>query len=158
MSHEKQNSAERAAEEILEGEYAKARAEECPQGDQCAVHFRVNEVYFDQDQQYARLITYVGEHVVVTEDNHEMESPSFLIKIVLGLVKKGDLPPRWETSVIYVGDGALADLTGKSLEERRKAFRYLSKHDDWDLISEAHHTVVSALEAGLIDVSKPLEF
>lgn len=157
MDNGETRSAEQQAEEILKGEYAKAKAEECPAGEDCGVHFRVDETYFNEETQYARMISYVGEFVVLTEDNHEFDSPVLMIKILMGGVLKEDLPPRWETSIFYVGDGTLAELSGGSVEERRRALRYFQAHDNWDAIEETHHSVVSCLGAGLIDVSKPKE-
>lgn len=150
-------SAEQQAEEILKGEYAKAKAEECPGGEGCGVHFRVDETVFDEEYQYARMISYIGEFVVLTEDNHELDSPMLMVGILMGRALKEDLPPRWETSIFHVGDGTLAELSGSSIEERRRALRYFKAHDVWEEIKATHLATISMLEAGLIDVSKPKE-
>lgn len=157
MSNEEINSAELEAEEILKSAYSKAQAEECPQGEECPVHFRVNDVYFEPDSQYARIITYLGEYAVVTEDNHELDNPILMIRIMLGKVRKEDLPPRWETTIIVVGEGSLGELSERSIEERRQALRYVETHDEWEGLQDTHNIIVSALESGFIDVSKPLE-
>lgn len=157
MDNEETKSAEQRAEEILKGEYAKAKAEECPAGEACGVHFRVDEAYFNEETQYARMISYVGEFVVITEDNHELDSPMLMVGILMGQVLKEDLPPRWETSIFRVGDGTLAELSGGSIEERRRALRYFKAHDVWVEIEATHMATVSMLEAGLIDVSKSKE-
>lgn len=155
MSNEEINSAELEAEQILEGEYTKARAEECPEGLDCPVHFRVDSVLFDESMHYARLITYVGEYAVVTEDNHKLDDPMIMVKILMGRIKKEDLPPRWETAIFVVGTGTLGELSDRSIEERRDALRYLATHDDWKALEGTHSVTVAALEQGLIDVSKP---
>jgi len=150
------NSAEREAEEILR-EAAKAiQTEQCPQGEECAVHHRVDEEYVLEGSQYVRFITYLGEYVVVTEDNPELESPTFLIRLILGVVKKEDVPPRWETSIFHVGDGTIGDIGNLPVGERGNSLRYAKAHDDWDHLKSEHETTVSALKQGLIDVSKPL--
>lgn len=155
MSNEEVNPAEAAAEEILKEAYAEAQAEECPQGKDCAVHFRVNEEYFEEKYEYARLIDYVGEFVVITDDNPAATSVLTLALAALnGSAYKR--PPRWETSIYYVGEGVIGDLTGRSEEERRKAFRYYSTHDVWEEVKGFHQTTVNALTDGLIDVSKPV--
>lgn len=151
------NSAEREAEKILQDAARKIQTEQCPQGDECPVHHRVNEEYTHEESQYARHITYSGEYVVVTEDNHVFNNPSFLIKLVLGAVSKEDLPPRWETSIFYVGEGTIGDLGELPLEERRKTLRYARTHDQWDEITAQHVATVTLLEDGLIDVSKPFK-
>lgn len=150
-----ENEAVKAAEEILEGAYVEARAEECPQGEECSVHFRVDDQIVEESISYVRLINYVGDYAVVTEDNHELDSPLLMVKILLGASLKENLPPRWETIIYHVGNGVLGDLSDKPLEERRKAVRYAAQHDVWDELIEVHDGTVKFLEAGLIDVSKP---
>lgn len=148
------DSAEQAAEQILKDEYSKARAEECPQGDECPVHFRVDEEHFDEPQQYARLITYSGDYAVITDDNPKLSIPLVLIRAILGATDTLT-PPRWITDVIYVGEGALADAFDKPTKEIMAALRYSQEHDDWEYLKGVHSTTVEALRAGLIDVSKP---
>jgi hypothetical protein len=150
-----ENSAEREAENILREAARAIQTEQCPQGEECAVHHRVDEEYIQEDAEYARYITYIGDYVVLTEDNHIFDSPQFLLKVLLGGVKKADLPPRWETSIFHVGDGAIGDLVGRPIEEQGNALRYAKTHDDWGLLKSEHETTVSALTEGLIDVSKP---
>lgn len=155
-----QNDAERQAEEILEAAYSEVRAEECPQGADCPTHFRVDEEFYDKPDGYARLINYVGDFAVVTEDNPQYENPQLVIRILLGQVTEADLPPRWATMILHVGKGNIGDLEGTSVEVRRAAFRYHRGHGVWDEIAGEHNSTVSLLEAGLIDVSEPfhLEF
>lgn len=150
------NSAEREAEKILKDAAQKIQTEQCPQGEECAVHHRVDEEYFDAENKYARLITYSGDYAVVTEDNHIFDSPQYLLKLILGLVKKDDLPPRWETSIFRVGDGTIGDLAELPAGERGKSLRYAKTHDEWEHIKGVHDTTVSALQAELIDVSKSI--
>ncbi|HEY6018514.1 MAG TPA: hypothetical protein VIY48_01005 [Candidatus Paceibacterota bacterium] len=157
MTNEEKNSAELEAEEILKGAYAEARAEECPQGEECSVHFRVDDQFIEENSQCVRLITYVGDYCVVTDDNQQAVSPLELAMVVIGATSAADLPPRWETFIVYVGEGVLADVSEMPLEERRKAFRYSATHDVWDELVAVHDGTVSFLKAGLIDVSKPLE-
>lgn len=154
MSDE-QNDAERQAEEILEAAYTSARAEDCPQGENCPVHFRVDEEYFDEGLVYARLISYVEDFAVITEDNHAYENPALVLKVLMGKVTKEDLPPRWSTMIFYVGQEVIGDLSEKSVEDRRAALRYCASHDDWNAIAGFHSVTVSALKQGLIDVSEP---
>lgn len=150
------NSAEREAEQILKDAARAIQTEQCPQGEECAVHHRVDEKYVLESAKYARYITYSGDYVVLTEDNHVFDSPQFLIKALLGGVKtKEDLPPRWETSIFHVGDGTIGDLTELPVEERGKSLRYAKTHDDWDAVKMEHEAVLLALRSGLIDVSKP---
>lgn len=151
------NSAERKAERILKEAAQKIQTEQCPQGEECPVHHRVDEEYVHEGSKYARYITYSGDYVVLTEDNHVFDSPQFLLKLLLGGVKKADLPPRWETSIFHVGNGTIGDLAELPIEERGKSLRYAKTHDTWEELEAVHSITVASLEAGLIDVSKPYE-
>lgn len=151
------NPAERQVEEILKAEAQKIQTEQCPQGEECAVHHRVDEEYVLESAKYARYITYSGEYVVITEDNHIFDSPVFMLKLLLGGVKKDNFPPRWETSIFHVGGDTIGDLSGLPSEERGKSLRYAKTHDEWEHLKGVHDTTVSALQAGLIDVSSPIE-
>lgn len=153
---EEQNSAEAEAERILKDAFKEADLEECPQGESCPVHFRVDEVVLDEPSMYARLINYSGDYVVVTEDNHELDDLAMVLRILLGKVAKEDLPARWETTIYHVGEGSLGDLQWVSQGERVNALRYSQTHDDWKSVKPVHETTLSALQAGLIDVSKPV--
>lgn len=152
-----QNSAEREAEEILKDAFNKAKAEDCPQGTDCPVHFRNDEEYVLEDEKYARHITYVGDYAVVTEDNHVFDNPAFILKMLLGGVKKSDIPPRFETTVFHVGSGVIGDLEAKDVEGRRAAIRYAGTHDVWERVKDEHDTVVLMLKSDLLDVSKPIQ-
>jgi hypothetical protein len=153
MDNEETNSAELAAEEILREAYPVARAEECPQGEACPVHFRIDDEYIDEESKYARLITYVGDYVVITEDNTALGSPVALIGYILGGPQAA--LPQYETSVVYVGSGVIGDV--ETTEQYRKALRYAKTHDDWDAVPVEHSSTVIMLHQDLIDVSKPWE-
>jgi len=111
----------------------------------------VDSILIDEDLKYARFITYLGEHAVITEDNGELENPVFMIKLFLGKVRKADLPPPYETVIFYVGEGTLGDLAHKPREEQNKALLYSAKHDDWESLQGFHEVTVSALQQGLIE-------
>lgn len=150
MSEEEINSAEQEAEDILKGAYAEARAEECPEGEACSVHFRVDSELVDEDLKYARFITYVGDYAVITEDNSELENPAFMIKLFLGKVRRADLPPPYESTIFRVGEGTLGDLADKPREAQMAAILYTATHDDWESLQGFHEVTVSALQQGLI--------
>lgn len=150
-----QNPAEREAEQILKDAYLEARAEMCPEGEGCAIHFRVDGEYIQEDIQYARLITYQGEYVVVTDDNYQLMSPAVVLKAAFGTLVKDDLPPRFETTILHVGDGAIGDIP-ETREAYRQAVRYMKRHGDWAKLRSEHEVTILGLKAGLIDVSKPI--
>lgn len=147
------NSAELEAEQILKDAFSRIRAEECPQGEDCSVHFRVDSVYRDDEYKYIRCITYLGNFAVVTDDNHNLRNPARLLAGVFGLpVAPMD---RWETTILHVGEGVLDDLWRVGPEEHRKAIRYVQPHDTWEDVEEIHHNTVSLMAAGMIDLSRP---
>jgi len=155
MTDDGMNPAEAAAEKILKEEFDKAQAESCPQGEDCAVHFRNSEEYVEEEYEYARMIDYVGDFVVVTDDSPEGNGALVVLRAALGLIDK--MPPRWETCVYYVGEGAIGDLSRKGEQERRDALRYRELHNKWSELKTVHQSTVTALASGLIDVSKPVE-
>lgn len=154
---EESKSPEEQMEQILDEALASVEVtqeDECPMGDNCAVHHRLDEEYLDNDAQYGRLVTYVGEFAVVTSDNPELENPAFLFKIFTGRATEADIPPAYETCVFRVGDGPLADIRDLDVEGQREAIRLIKLHDDWDKVKETHDFTVMGIREGLIDVSK----
>jgi hypothetical protein len=117
----------------------------------------VDDVYQNEDAEYARFITYLDEFVVITEDNQKLNDPAFLLRMALGLLKLKDIPDRWETTVFHVGSGSLGDLIKAPSEVRAASLRYAETHDDWEAVRGTHETAVAALQAGLIDTSTPLD-
>lgn len=150
------NSAERDAEEILRAAAAEIQAEQCPQGKDCGVHFRVDEALSYPEDEDARYISYVGDFVVVTEDNHEWGDPMLIVAVALGQKTAEELPDRWETSIFWVGSGTINDLTYKPNDVRKGALRYSVTHDSFARLKSEHDATVSMLYSGMIDVSKPL--
>ncbi len=151
------NSAEAEAEEILMEAFAKVDmdGEDCPRGDLCAIHHRNDEEVIDEEVKFGRLITYTGEYVVITSDNPELENPILLLQMILGQIEKGDIPALYETCVIHVGGGSLADLYTLDRDAQRQSTRFVQKHNEWKNFKDAHNVVVNGVKEGLIDVSKP---
>lgn len=148
-------SPEEQAEEIFKSEIAKvdANGDDCPLGDDCPVHFRVDEELMNDHTKFGRIITYVGDYVVLTTDNAELQSPVVILKALLGDITT--MPPMYETCVIRVGDGALADLRARPRAEQLSSIRFVQKHDSWENFKEAHSAIVSGVREDLIDLSKP---
>lgn len=157
MNYENAQRVIAEAEKILAEEYPKARAEVCPQGSECPVHFRVDDEYIDQSIWYARLITYVGDYVVITEDNNQLGNPAVMAKVLSGAARKDEMPDRWETTILHIGSGVISDLTLMNEAQQRRALRYLKTHNDWDGIIARHRATTYLLSRGMINVSKPLE-
>jgi hypothetical protein len=148
------NSAEKEAEKILEAAFDVIEEGGCIEGEDCPAHFRVDDVYLDDEVEYARIITYVGEYCVITDDNTDLEDPMLIVRAMLGLVAKEDLPPRFETVVYHVGEGSVGELAKMDLAARKASIRYVKAQDDWDQVKAEHDAVTWMLREGLIDVSK----
>ena len=130
--------------------------EDCPMGEECGVHHRTDDSHLDDESQYGMIITYIGNYAVVTTDNPALESPSLLIRMMTGLIKDEDVPPMYQTTVYYVGDGVLWDMHEMGVKERLERVRYVTKHDEWATFSEEHDEVVYDVCAGNISLSKPV--
>lgn len=124
--------------------------EECPSGDECAFHFRNDEEQFDPEFEEGRMVSYVGDWVVITEENRDPKDQLKLSLMNLGMPIKGDRPARYETTVTHVGKGALADLYEQDDDTIRLATRYLVTHDSWKNFKEAHEMVIEAVMGGSI--------
>lgn len=150
-------SPEEQAEEIFNEVMGKvdANGDDCPLGEKCSIHFRVDEETINNDAEFGRLITYVGEYMIMTTDNPDIQDPRMILKILTG--KLDDLPQVYETCVMRVGDGALADIRSLDAEGRRDALRFVQKHDSWENFKNAHEAVVQAVKDGLIDLSTPVQ-
>ena len=151
------NESVNEAEGIIKAELDRLQSgEECVEGDECPVHHRLDFQEMDDEDEYGRLITYVGEYCVITTDNPDLMSASTLLRLILGLYKKEDVPEKFETCVIYVGDGSVGDVSNMDREGQDKAIRYIHKHSDWEYFRDQHEAVLIGVEQGLIDVSKPV--
>lgn len=157
MSDEEINSAEAEAERILEEEFAKLdlTGEDCPMGEECSIHHRKDEKILIDEQRYGRLITYVNDYVVITGDNPELENPALIFRIMTGNIGAEDIPPQYETVVLYVGaEGVMSDLRLLDKAGKKNAIRFFQTHDEWDNFVNAHEAIVGAIEDDLLDLSE----
>lgn len=144
------------AEEILKAELSKLQSgEACVEGDACPIHYRQDFEELDPEHEYGRLVNYVGEYCVITGDNPELGSPAVILRLVLGLYKKEDVPDKFETCVIKVGDGSVADLYKLDQKGRDDAIRYIHTHSEWSDFKGQHESTLMGLREGMLDVSKP---
>lgn len=145
-------------EEAFEGVDLDVDGTPCPQGEECAIHHRVDEEIIDEEEEYGRIITYIGDYVVITCDNPALENPYLMIKVLTGTIKEEEIPPTYETCVFYVGkEGAFSSLRELPEGERPKALRFVEQFDKWAAFRTAHEMVVSGVKGGDIDLSKPVE-
>lgn len=157
MSDEINEGPEFDAKALIEEAFEGVENEDCPMGDECPVHHRLDEAYFDEDERYGRIISYVGEYAVITTDNPEMENPYVALGVLLGKIKPEDLPPYYETCVIKVGaEGTLHDVAQLDQDGHRDAIRFLQLHNSWENFKNAHEAVRSAVVEGLLDLSQPV--
>lgn len=129
---------------------------DCPQGLACSIHYRNDEFVMNDEVEAGRLISYVGNYVVVTEDNQELNNPAIAIRALLD--PNFVMPPLYETSVTEVGEGALGDLyerAGNNAKLIHEMTRFVQTHDTWSKFQDSHDMVISLLKEGMLDLSKP---
>ena len=150
------NSAELEAEAILKAELERLQDDDyCPMGEECSVHHRVDGEEFSDVLQRGTIITYLGEFAVMTAKNPELFPAEFMARMVLGA--QDDLPDAYETVVIRVGEGTLADVGKLPFDDQVDSIRYIETHNDWMYFASVHDHIAACVEAGLIDLSKPIE-
>lgn len=151
-------TAEEEAEEILRQAMTQVDmdGEDCPMGDACAIHHRNDEETLDDDEEFGRLITYVGDYMVVTSDNPDLEDPRVMLRILLGLYNADNAPALYDTTVLKVGEGAMADLRALSREDQKRSIRFVQQHNEWANFKAAHEAVVQGVRDGLINLDTPV--
>lgn len=133
-------------------------AGDCPMGDDCAIHFRNNERHMDEENEYGRYITYVGEYAVITGDSplSAEQVLGALAGIATGVAP--ELGDDYQTTVEYIGkDNALVVLNEMTDEEYSKTLRYRKTFGDFSNFENDHEYVVYMVTEGLLDLSKPVE-
>jgi len=145
------------AEAIVSQSLAKLGTEECIEGDDCPIHFRIESEELDDEGQGGRIVSYIGNFAVVTADNPDLTRPSVLLRLIFGLYTEETVPATYETSVIHVGEGAIGDLYKQSEQVRKDATRYIHKHSDWAAFRDVHDSVLWDVAAGEIDLSTPIK-
>lgn len=150
------NDAKRLIEEAFADVDLDLDGTPCPLGDNCAIHHRVDEEIMDDEAEGGRIVTYLGDYVVITSDNPDYEDPRLLFRILTNSIKPEDLPPLYETCVLHVGpEGSMADLRKLDDDAQWNAVRFVEQHNSWVNFKNAHELVVNGVKGGDIDVSKP---
>ncbi len=101
------------------------------------------------DDEYARLVTYVGDYVVLTAVAPELDSTVGLLTIL-----SGGFIPEFLTIVGYVGSGSIAESNGSVTE--CEFTRFALRHDDFDKGVDVHDMIVEGVENRLIEVERIL--
>lgn len=109
---------------------------------------RVDQLKLDEDT-YS-LVTYHEEYAVITTAAPELDSPPAALAYSLGFCKMDN---AYITMAVYLGDKKATLKQSYQIVEDDDFYRYWSRHDDVDNLSEAHSMVVEGLKSGLIDVS-----
>jgi hypothetical protein len=112
---------------------------DCPLGDNCSIHYRIDESELYEQFENGRLITYAGDYAVTTEENPYGRSV------------------YW-TEVQYVGSGAIADIYDQPETEWPKATRFVFEFSEWKRFINSHNMVVTGVTSGLLDLTQPFSF
>lgn len=118
--------------------------------DFCSVHYRVDQLEIDDYTE--KLISYVGEYVVVTEVAPEIVTPGAMTAMMLGLINPENM---YVTHVGWLGseDNSINDsLVDVDMDGY---FRFWQRHDDVDKLKDVHLMVASSIKDGLIDLDTP---
>jgi len=131
-------------------------AEDCPAGDECPVHHRLDAEMAHEDIEYGSAITYVGDYVVFSGDNPRKVDP--LVQLVAKAFRLedqiGEDEPQYQTAVLYVGpEGTLSDFLDVS-GALSSATKFVQRHDSWDNFFEAHDMIVDAVKMDRLDLSE----
>lgn len=118
---------------------------DCPKGELCPSHYRVDAEEYQEDNAYGQFVTYVGDWCVVTGDNPELdvaldETP---IQSILDPEEPLTLPPGYISVVIRVGEGTLSETDELPTEEYHMAVRFVSKFDDFEDFRDVHAAMVA---------------
>jgi len=112
--------------------------EECPEGEQCPIHHRYDSETVEVSTEWARIVTYVGDYVVVTDTN------PFVLRGVFGQLLAREYTDRYDITVHEIGEGTLSSACNTGLE----LMRFHESHDDFSNIIDAHELVVEAVKQG----------
>lgn len=114
--------------------------EECPMGDDCAIHFRNSERHRDDEIEYARFVDYVGKYVIVTDfTDATMLAYSFGLPIT----------PSYQTEVIEVGEeNAFVALKSLDDDEYVTHVKHTERFKDYTDFAARHNAVVKAVRDG----------
>lgn len=123
--------------------------ENCPSGENCPVHYRVDSVIQDADQRLYSAVTYVGEYCVVTGDHPEiiaaLSSPLLMLEQMMNAAK-GIRTPYYQTLAILVGEeGCLYDIAAT---EEMYLDSIVTKNDvyTYEEVQQAHIDMVKSMK------------
>lgn len=114
----------------------------------CPVHTRVDNTMRDEPTRSYSAITYVGKYAVMT-DVH----PVWLDMAVVMVAQMMELPlpSEYQTCVIEVGEGCIADVVSDNDEAVYVAWS--QGHDDYESLQDAHDMIVGAVQAETLDLT-----
>jgi hypothetical protein len=133
----------------------------------CAIHTRTNERIVENGVEDGRIIEYVGDYVVITDQNIEYnpinDLATFFKAMSEGTLDSLDFGqnPLYATEVIKVGDGSLSDLYDRVTDDNgnlnadfyKSHIMYRQTFDKWDSFELSHDATVDLLKSNALDVS-----
>lgn len=127
----------------------------CTQGDDCMICHRKDGSEGSSDNLDMRIVTYVGDKVVITADHRTLTDPFSVLMTVLTGKEESDFD--YETAIIGVGEGSLRSAL--DLPSAQEFYRHeYSVSDVPDTVQGVHDMIVEQLKNGEIDLSNPIEF
>ncbi len=121
--------------------------DDCPMGDDCSIHFRLQERYEDSELETGRYIDYVGDYVVVTEAAplSPLEALMSLMDAMEGTFD-GFTSEDFHTTVIKVGEGTLSDTNNLSDEEYNQLVVHDQSFNRWEDFAQHHNDTVKMVQ------------
>lgn len=97
------------------------------------------------------LVTYLGEYAVITTTAPELDSEPAALALSMGFCK---LENMYITMVVLLGDENATLKQSCQLVEDDDFYRYWTRHDNYDNLSEAHAMVVGGVKSEWLDLSQ----
>jgi len=119
----------------------------CERSD-CANCQRVDLEVLDRNS--TKLVTYIGEYVVITVGAPEFDDMRIRMLWKLGAASL----PAYITLVGYLGSDKVSIAESIELVEEDDFYRFWIRHDSATAILDEHKGVVAAMNAGLVDLHR----
>ena len=135
--------------EAFLAELFKNEGETCPAGDNCPVHYRLDDYRFHEESNHGAAITYVGNYVVWSDDNNSPDMRD-AIRFDLGMIK--EFPTMFSTQVLEVGpEGTLSQfLENPGTLEAAKRFEQV--HGAPKNFKDAHDMIAEGVRNGTLEL------
>ncbi len=125
-----------------------APREDCPSGENCPIHFRVDKEIQDAGSRLYGAVTYVGEYCVMTGDHPDVVaafSDPLIMMSQLIRASQGDPTPFYQTVVLWVGEkGCVYDVSA-NVDTYNDSMVTKKDTRDYKDVQKAHQDMVQSM-------------